>query len=69
MGVRGRSPKFAYVRQRPYPHRMTANDSQDVVHAGDAFIRDNLECLNYPAKEACFEHFSIIIPAGEPTKV
>jgi hypothetical protein len=37
--------------------------------AGEAFIRDNVDCLNYPVKEACFEHFSIFIPAGEPTKV
>ena len=36
---------------------------------GDVHIRDNVDCLNYPVKEACFEHFSIFIPAGEPTKV
>ena len=36
---------------------------------GDVFIRDNVDCLNYPVKEACFEHFSIFIPAGEPTKL
>lgn len=37
--------------------------------AGDVFIRDNVDCLNYPVKEACFDHFSIFIPAGEPTKL
>jgi glyoxylase-like metal-dependent hydrolase (beta-lactamase superfamily II) len=37
--------------------------------AGEAFIRDNVDCLNYPVKEACFEHFSIFVPAGEPTRV
>lgn len=37
--------------------------------AGEAFMRDNVDCLNYPVKEACFEHFSIFVPAGEPTKV
>lgn len=37
--------------------------------AGEAFIRDNVDCLNYPVKEACFEHFSIFVPAGEPTKL
>ena len=37
--------------------------------AGDAFLRDNVDCLNYPVKEACFEHFSIFIPAGAPTKI
>jgi hypothetical protein len=36
---------------------------------GDVHLRDNLDCLNYPVKEACFEHFSIFIPAGDPTKV
>lgn len=36
---------------------------------GEAFMRDNVDCLNYPVKEACFEHFSIFIAAGEPTKV
>jgi len=39
------------------------------VLAGEAFIRDNVDCLNYPVKEACFEHFSIFIPAGELTKL
>src|SRR5207245_9324771 len=37
--------------------------------AGEAFSRDDIDCLNYPVKEACFEHFSIFIPAGEPTKI
>jgi glyoxylase-like metal-dependent hydrolase (beta-lactamase superfamily II) len=37
--------------------------------AGGAFIRDNVDCFNYPVKEACFEHFSIFIPAGEPTRL
>lgn len=37
--------------------------------AGDAFMRDNVDCLNFPVKEACFEHFSIFIPAGEPTRI
>jgi glyoxylase-like metal-dependent hydrolase (beta-lactamase superfamily II) len=35
------------------------------VLAGDAFIRDNVDCYNYPVNEACFEHFSIFIgPRG-----
>jgi glyoxylase-like metal-dependent hydrolase (beta-lactamase superfamily II) len=41
----------------------------EALLAGEAFIRDNVDCLNYPVKEACFEHFSIFIPAGEPTRV
>jgi glyoxylase-like metal-dependent hydrolase (beta-lactamase superfamily II) len=39
------------------------------VLAGEAFIRDSVDCLDYPVKEACFEHFSIFIPAGEPTRL
>ncbi len=35
----------------------------EILLAGDAFIRDNVDCLNYPVKEACFEHFSIFVPA------
>src|ERR1700682_2721219 len=37
----------------------------ETVLAGEAFIRDNVDCLDYPVKEACFKHFSIFIPAGE----
>lgn len=36
---------------------------------GDVFFRDNVDCLNYPVKEACFDHFSIFVPAGEPTRI
>jgi glyoxylase-like metal-dependent hydrolase (beta-lactamase superfamily II) len=39
----------------------------ETLLAGDAFIRDNVDCLDYPVKEACFEHFSIFIPSGAPT--
>src|SRR5450759_1963128 len=41
----------------------------ETLLAGEAFIRDNVDCFNQPVKEACFEHFSVFIPAGEPTKV
>ena len=37
--------------------------------AGEAFIRDNVDCFNQPVKEACFEHFSVFIPAGQPTRL
>jgi len=37
--------------------------------AGEAFIRDNVDCFNFPVKEACFERFSIFIPAGEPARL
>ena len=36
---------------------------------GDVFFRDNVDCLNYPVKEACFDHFSIFVPAGEATPI
>jgi glyoxylase-like metal-dependent hydrolase (beta-lactamase superfamily II) len=39
------------------------------LNAGDVDLRDNVDCLNYPVKEACFDHFSIFIPAGDPLKV
>ncbi|HEX4208579.1 MAG TPA: MBL fold metallo-hydrolase [Ktedonobacteraceae bacterium] len=37
--------------------------------AGEVFFRDNVDCLNYPVKEACFDHFSIFIPARESTRI
>jgi glyoxylase-like metal-dependent hydrolase (beta-lactamase superfamily II) len=37
--------------------------------AGGAFFRDNFDCFNFPVKEACFDHFSIFTPAGEPAKL
>ncbi len=36
---------------------------------GEVYFRDNVDCLNFPVKEACFEHFSVFVPAGEPTKL
>jgi glyoxylase-like metal-dependent hydrolase (beta-lactamase superfamily II) len=41
----------------------------ETVLAGGAFLRDNVDCFNFPVKEACFEHFSIFIPAGKPAKL
>jgi len=35
---------------------------------GEVYLRGNVDCLNTPVKEACFEHFSIFIPAGAPTR-
>jgi glyoxylase-like metal-dependent hydrolase (beta-lactamase superfamily II) len=29
--------------------------------AGDVEFRDNIDCLNYPVKEACFDNFSIFV--------
>lgn len=39
------------------------------VLAGDAFVRENFDCFDQPVREACFEHFSIFLPAGGPTKL
>jgi glyoxylase-like metal-dependent hydrolase (beta-lactamase superfamily II) len=41
----------------------------EALLAGEAFIRDNVDCFNYPVKEACFEHFSIFTASGEPAKL
>ena len=30
--------------------------------AGDAFIREAVDCYNTPVQEACFEHFTVFIP-------
>ena len=30
--------------------------------AGEAFIRDAVDCFNQPVREACFEHFSVFVP-------
>jgi len=29
---------------------------------GSVAYRDNVDCLNYPVKEACFDHFSVFTP-------
>ena len=33
------------------------------ILAGSVTYRDNVDCLNYPVKEACFDHFSVFVPA------
>jgi glyoxylase-like metal-dependent hydrolase (beta-lactamase superfamily II) len=33
--------------------------------AGTVELRDNVDCLNYPVKEACFDHFSIFVAGPE----
>jgi glyoxylase-like metal-dependent hydrolase (beta-lactamase superfamily II) len=38
--------------------------------AGDVELRANVDCLNYPVREACFDHFSIFVSGeGGATKV
>ena len=28
-------------------------------------MRDNVDCLDYPVREACFDHFSIFVAAPD----
>jgi glyoxylase-like metal-dependent hydrolase (beta-lactamase superfamily II) len=30
--------------------------------AGDVVFRDNIDCLDFPVREACFDHFSVFVP-------
>jgi glyoxylase-like metal-dependent hydrolase (beta-lactamase superfamily II) len=32
--------------------------------AGDVVFRDNVDCLEFPVREACFDHFSVFVPAS-----
>ncbi len=59
---------FLRVENHPSLLREIAEGFQK-LQAGEVFLRDNVDCLNYPVKEACFDHFSIFIPAGEPTRI
>lgn len=59
---------FLRVENHPSLLREIAEGFQK-LQAGEVFFRDNVDCLNYPVKEACFDHFSIFIPAGEPTRI
>jgi glyoxylase-like metal-dependent hydrolase (beta-lactamase superfamily II) len=34
------------------------------ILAGDVELRDNVDCFNYPVKEAVFDHFSVFVSAG-----
>jgi glyoxylase-like metal-dependent hydrolase (beta-lactamase superfamily II) len=59
---------FLRVENHPALLHEIADGFQQLA-AGDVFFRDNVDCLNYPVKEACFDHFSIFVPAGEPTRI
>ncbi len=59
---------FLRVENHPALLREIADGFQRLA-AGDVYFRDNVDCLNYPVKEACFDHFSIFVPAGEPTRI
>jgi len=36
------------------------------ILSGDVTYRDNVDCLQFPVREVCFDHFSVFVPAGEP---
>jgi glyoxylase-like metal-dependent hydrolase (beta-lactamase superfamily II) len=59
---------FLRVENHPALLREIADGFQQLA-AGDVYFRDNVDCLNYPVKEACFDHFSIFVPAGEPMRI
>ncbi len=59
---------FLRVENQPALLHEIAEGFQRLL-AGEVFIRDNVDCLNYPVKEVCFDHFSIFIPAGESTRI
>ncbi len=59
---------FLRVENHPALLREIAEGFQQ-LQAGNVFFRDNVDCLNYPVREACFDHFSIFVPAGEPTRI
>ncbi|MHB8504033.1 MAG: hypothetical protein ACYDAY_12160 [Candidatus Dormibacteria bacterium] len=68
-GIAGRNPVYPDRGGEESAYAAGEDAGFETLLAGEAFIRDNVDCLNYLVKEACFEHFSIFIPAGEPTKL
>lgn len=42
-------------------------DGFERLLAGKAIFRDNADCLGYPVREACFDHFSIFIAGDTAT--
>lgn len=59
---------FLRVENQPALLREIAEGFQQLL-VGEVLFRDNVDCLNTPVKEACFDHFSIFIPSGEPTRI
>ena len=57
---------FLRVENPPGLLREIAEGFQQLL-AGDVVFRENVDCLNFPVKEACFDHFSIFVPTGKPT--
>lgn len=35
------------------------------ILSGEAHYRSSVDCLNFPVREACFDHFSVFVPAEE----
>ena len=40
-------------------------DGFERLLAGEVAMRDNVDCLDYPVREACFDHFSIFVAAPD----
>lgn len=59
---------FLRVENHPSLLREIAEGFQRLL-SGDVSFRDNIDCLNYPVKEACFDHFSIFVPSDKPTRL
>ncbi len=54
---------FMRVENPPGPLTEIARGFERIMD-GSATYRDNVDCLNYPATEACFDRFSVFVPAG-----
>ena len=58
---------FLRVENHPAFLREVAEGFQQLL-TGEVFFRENVDCLNYPVKEACFDHFSIFVAGSKPTQ-
>ena len=59
---------FLRVENHPSLLREIAEGFQRLL-SGDVSFRDNIDCLNSPVKEVCFDHFSIFVPSEAPINI
>ena len=59
---------FLRVENHPSLLREIAEGFQRLL-SGDVSFRDNIDCLNSPVKEVCFDHFSIFVPSEAPMRL
>ena len=59
---------FLRVENHPSLLREIAEGFQRLL-SGDVSFRDNIDCLNYPVKVVCFDHFSIFVPSEVPFRL